>query len=454
MEDIARPTPEHVKWAECEIGVIIHFDIQLFEPSYRFRKQWGYHPPASIFNPNQLDTDQWIETAKKAGAKYAVLVVKHCSGFCLWPSKAFDYTIKESPFREGEGDILRDFIKSCKKFGILPGIYYSTVCNAHELYDQPGNRALNLHSEAYKNYCALVETQLIELFTEYGELFEIWFDAGHLPNGPNITELLIKCQSKAICFQGPSDWNKNIRWVGNEFGKAPDPCWSTIDDFGHYDGTKPIKKINEGLPDGMIWMPAETDTPNRFLQWFWYKNQDSLVKSVDELVRTYYTSVGRNTNLLLGMVIDDRGLVPDKDKQVFIEFGKEIEKRFSTPTAQTSGKTKELLLELEQPCIINQIVLMEEISSGHLVRDYKIEGFINRSWVTLCDGKCIGHKKIHLIKPIELLQVRFKCINSVDNPNIKTFAVYHVPSLPTKLNLFKRIIRLIKIWRSLKTILL
>jgi alpha-L-fucosidase len=142
MRDIARPSPKQLEWADCEVGVIIHLDLQVFEPSYRFRKQWGYHPPASIFNPKALNTDQWIEVAKEMGAKYAVLVVKHCSGICLWPSKASDYNIKNNPYKNGEGDVFREFITSCKKFGIRPGVYYSTICNAHELYDQPKKASL------------------------------------------------------------------------------------------------------------------------------------------------------------------------------------------------------------------------------------------------------------------------------------------------------------------------
>ncbi len=449
-----KPTPEQIVWADCELGVIIDLDLQVFEPSYRFRKQWGYHPSASIFNPRELDTDQWIEVAKEMGAKYAVLVVNHGSGFCLWPSKASNYTIKESPYKNGKGDIFSEFLTSCKKFGILPGVYYSTICNAHELYDLPKNRVLDPNSEDFKKYCTLVESQLTELWTEYGELFEIWFDGGHIPNGPNISEMLRKYQPRAVCFQGPPEWKSNLRWVGNERGIAPYPCWSTINDYGHYDGTKPIKDKNKGDPEGKFWVPAETDTPNRFYQWFWYKDQEKFVIPVEELIRMYYTSVGRNTNLLLGMVIDNRGLVPELDAKVFKQFGEEIKARFANSIAEIQGDSSVLILELSKPQRINQIVLMEDISLGHSIHSFKVEGYRNNKWKTLYEGEGIGYKSILIFKSVEVEKIKLELLNTINTPNIKQFAVYNVDIIPKKLNIFKRISRWLRFLINLKTIIM
>lgn len=184
-------------------------------------------------------------------------------------------------------------------------------------------------------------------------------------------------------------------------------------------------------------MPAEIDTPNRFLQWFWYKDQEKLVKSIDELVRIYYFSVGRNTNLLLGMVIDNRGLVPEKDRQIFLEFGKEIKTRFDIPIAETNGKAKELILELPRSQKINQIVIMEDISEGHLIRKYIIQGFNNNKWIMLCSGSSIGHKRIEILKPIEVVKVKLRCIETIDTPIIKNFALYSVKPLPKNQLLLK-----------------
>ncbi len=405
-----------------------------------------------MFNPSNLDTDQWMETASKMGAKYAVLVANHCSGFCLWPTKDYDYSIKNTPYKDGKGDIVGEFIESCKKFGLRPGLYYSTICNAHELFDQPGNQTPEIGTEKFNSYCDLVEKQVTELWTQYGDIFEIWFDGGNIKGGPDIASLLKKYQPKAVCFQGPSDHPSNLRWVGNEKGVAPYPCWSTISDVGHYDGTKEVENMG-GDPDGNTWMPAETDTPNRQLQWFWYENQDDLVKSSAELVRAYYTSVGRNTNLLLGMVIDNRGLVPEKDKQEFLKFGKEIKERFAKPLARTKGKGQELQITLGKQETINQIVIQEEIEHGERIRDYIIEGKINNEWKVLCKGSSVGHKRIELISSIEVSQVRLKIINSTNTPLIRNFELYKVNPLPKKLSLLKKLKRMIKISKNIGTIL-
>ena len=138
MHNIILPTEAHKIWADLEIGVLLHMDVQVFQPEYRFREQWGYQPPAEIFAPMELDTDQWIRCAKAAGAKYAVLVAKHCSGFCLWPTEAYEYSIKQSPWKNGTGDIVGDFFASCEKYGLKPGLYYSSSCNAFLNVDNPG----------------------------------------------------------------------------------------------------------------------------------------------------------------------------------------------------------------------------------------------------------------------------------------------------------------------------
>jgi len=343
QREIPLPTVRQQKWADCEVGVLIHFDIQAFEPKYKFRKHWGYSPDPKKFNPNQLDTDQWVKAAKDAGATYAILTAKHCSGFCLWPSKDYEYCTTQSSYKDGKGDIVRDFIASCRKFGLKPGLYYSTGCNAFMQFDMSANRMPNLESDKYIRYSELVEQQLRELWGNYGDLFEIWFDGGHFARGPDIPTLLTELQPNAICFQGPPKWHSNLRWVGNEQGHAPYPCWSSISDITHYDGTKPIGNKHMGDPNGKIWMPAETDTPNRIFQWMWYKNQDRLVIPAEKLLEYYYKSVGRNTNLLLGMVIDNRGLVPERDAQEFKKFGDYLRERFETPVGVGSGEGKESL---------------------------------------------------------------------------------------------------------------
>jgi len=174
------PTKAQQEWADMELGVLIHYDIPVFSPDFDFRKRWGDPLDVSIFNPTMLDTDQWLSTAAAAGAKYAVLVAKHCSGFSLWQTEAHDYSVKSSPWRDGKGDIVGDFIKSCKKFGIKPGLYYSVACNGYFCVDNPGT-VLSGNEDEQKAYNEMVIKQVTELWTNYGELFEIWFDGGALP---------------------------------------------------------------------------------------------------------------------------------------------------------------------------------------------------------------------------------------------------------------------------------
>jgi alpha-L-fucosidase len=201
--ELKLPSESQYEWANAEIGVLIHFDLEVFEPSYEFRKDWNYHPSLSIFNPKELNTDQWVKAAKSAGAKYAVLVAKHCSGFCLWPTKAYEYSVKNTPWRNGKGDIVKDFIESCKKYGLRPGIYYSTAANGFLKVDNPG-KVVSGDADEQKRYKKIVETQLTELWSNYGKLFEIWFDGGVLPpekGGFNVLPLLRKYQPDC-CIPG------------------------------------------------------------------------------------------------------------------------------------------------------------------------------------------------------------------------------------------------------------
>ncbi len=215
IENEVLPTKAQLEWADAEIGVLIHFDMPVFKPEYNWRRDMGNHPDASVFNPTQLNTDQWIQSAVAAGAKYAVLVAKHCSGFSLWPTEAHDYNISNSPYKNGEGDIVKEFIESCKKYGVKPGIYASTTANGYLQVDNPG-KVLSGDPDDQKRYNAIVQQQLTELWTNYGPLFEIWFDGGVLPpekGGFDILSMVRKYQPNTIAFQGPFGYENNIRWV-------------------------------------------------------------------------------------------------------------------------------------------------------------------------------------------------------------------------------------------------
>ncbi|MEK6793210.1 MAG: alpha-L-fucosidase [Spirochaetota bacterium] len=399
------PTPSHRAWANAEIGVIIHLDVQVFEPAYKFREQRGYTPPPSVFNPHSLDTDQWISTAAKAGAKYAVLVAKHCSGFSLWPTKAHSYSVASSPWRGGKGDIVGDFIASCARYGVKPGIYASASCNAFLGVDNPG-RVLSGDAAEQTRYNRIVEQQLTELWSNYGELFEIWFDGGVLPvreGGPDIIPLLTRLQPNAVVFQGPHECASLLRWVGNERGEAPYPCWATTSITTSDDGTK--ERIDcAGSADGDRWAPAESDMPNRDQHkafqggWFWRKGDEQHLYSPEHLVERYYQSIGRNSNLLLGMVIDDRGLVPDADIAQFTAFGRTIARTFERALGTTEGRG-DITLAFDTPTRIDTLVIAEDITNGESIRTYTVDGDTGNGTERLCAGTAVGHKRIERFAP-------------------------------------------------------
>jgi alpha-L-fucosidase len=426
------PTKAQLDWADAEIGVLFHFDLQVFKPEYEWRRDMGKHPDAAIFNPKQLDTDQWIKAAKAAGAKYAVLVAKHCSGFSLWPTKAHEYSVKNSPWKNGEGDLVKDFVASCIKYGLKPGIYASTTANGFLQVDNPG-KVLSGDPEEQKRYNKIVETQLTELWTNYGPLFEIWFDGGVLPvekGGFDILSMVRKYQPDAIAFQGPFGYENNIRWVGNEEGVAPYPCWSRADSTTSASGVIEIKGLN-GNPNGLFWCPGESDFPLRFNSsfqggWFWHKDQDDKLRSLEELMDKYTKSVGRNTNMLLGIVVDDRGLVPDADVNRMEEFGAETERKFSRPVAQTLGEGNEFEMKLNNSQQLSYVIIQEDISLGERILKYRLLGFSGSAWQLLSEGSSIGHKRIEKINNRNFSAIKLIIEESNGTPKIKNLACFSI----------------------------
>jgi len=429
MLDLVLPTQEQRIWADLEIGVLLHMDMQTFVPGYDFRKQWGTVPPGPAFAPMALDTDQWIQSARAAGAKYAVLVAKHCSGFCLWPTDAHGYSIKQSPWKNGKGDIVGDFFASCEKYGVKPGLYYSASCNAFCNVDNPG-KVLAGDRGAQEKYNAVVLAQLTELWTRYGKVFEIWFDGGCLPveqGGPDIAPLLHRLQPQAVVFQGPPGTKSLLRWVGNERGIAPEDCFATVDFSPEaFDGSD--ERTYAGNPAGRTWCPAESDLPNRYAKksfmggWFWRAGEEHAVVPAEALFDVYLKSVGRNTNMLIGMVIDDRGLFPEADAAVFKQFGDRVRQAFGTPIAcLAQADLREMPdkynyhLPLPPGSSPKYLVMAEDIAQGERVMGYTVNGSIT--------GKCIGHKRIAAL-PRDTKAIALEILAAKAEPVLKSIAVY------------------------------
>ncbi|NLA77555.1 MAG: alpha-L-fucosidase, partial [Clostridiales bacterium] len=392
------PTPEQIEWASCELGVIIHLDLTTFaRKEYNFRNHWGAPLCPALFNPSALDTDQWLESAAQMGAKYAVLVAKHCTGFCLWPTEAHAYSVKSSPWKQGEGDVVADFIASCKKHDIKPGLYYSAACNHYLNADRGYVRSGDAQEQ--QRYNEVVLKQLEELWTNYGKLFEIWFDGGCVPveqGGPDIVTLLHTLQPDANVFQGPWRTRSLLRWVGNERAFAPENC-SSIFNFGNQRDDGSVERADCGDTYGDVWCPAESDRPNReapSLQggWFWQEDEEKYIVPAEELFEMYLNSVGHNTNMLLGMAIDRDGLFPKPDAAVFTEFGERVKREFSNPLAcaEIRDGDTEIILNVPEGARARYLVLGEDISKGERVTGFTVYTDGQKRY----SGSVIGHKRI------------------------------------------------------------
>lgn len=421
----AVPTKEQLVWADCELGAIFHYDITVFEQDYRFRKCWGYQPHPQAFAPDALDTDQWIKAVAKAGVRYAVLVAKHCTGFALFPSRANPYHVGNSPYRQ---DIVKSFVEACHKYGVKPGVYYSTVCNAYENVDNPG-LVRTKDADDQKHYNEVVETQLTELWSRYGEWFEIWFDGGTLSveaGGLDIAPLLMRYQPNAITFQGDQlKKNNNLRWVGNEEGAAPFNCYSTTNDQSQSGGTVPDAVLGRGSRGGAEWKPAECDMPIRKdNEWFYLDGHDKKVMSTERLFDTYTKTVGRNCNLLLGVVVDRHGRVPEADAHALEQLGQTINSRFSAPIASAQGAANGLTLAFPTHQKVDTAVLEEDLATGHSVFGFVVEAHTRKGWKTVFEAEVIGHKRIARFRAVDADGLRLRVTDGCQGAQLRSFQAY------------------------------
>ena len=427
----ARPLPQQVRWQDCELGVVFHFDMPVYaeegwkwEPAYR-----QVHDPA-LYNPRKLDTDQWLEAAKAAGAGYAIFTATHMGGFLQWQSDLYPYGLKQSPWRNGKADIVKDFVASCHKYGIQPGIYLSTRFNAYWTvaktqvnYGEGGN------AEKQAKYVRVCERMVEEICSRYGPLLEIWFDGGVLApedGGPDVLPIVDKHQPDIVFYH--SMQRAHHRWAGNEDGVTGYPCWAAMPGTRSNDhNSREIiqKLLPHGDPDGDVWMPPMCDAPMRDHEWFWRPNEESKLYAAEELAHMYYNSVGRNGNLILGATPDRDGLIPDADVDRLVQMGKIIRKELGSPFARSSGTGGEIILDLPAPRKISRAVMMEDIVQGERVRKYKVEGLVpGNVWKTLCEGESIGHKRIQTFDAVEAGKVRLIVDRAAGMADIKEFSAY------------------------------
>lgn len=415
--DIPLPSQAQLRWQQYEQIMFVHLSPAIWQG----REYDNHSYPISRINPKQLNTDQWCEVAKSWNAKMILFVAKHAGGFCWWQTSTSDYSIKNTPWRNGKGDVLKDLSASCKKYGLDLGIY---VYPGDEHWGAGiGSGGKTEDPSKQEAYNKIYRQQLTEVLTQYGPIKEVWFDGNcHVP----VNDILEKYASDAVILQSKK---ANIRWVGNEDGIAPDPNWYTVNKKDLDTG---VSTALHSDVNGDCYAPVEVDVPmlkNNAHKWFWAPNTDHLLMTVEQLMNLYYKSVGRGSVLLLNSDPDTTGLIPASHVKRYAEFGKEIKKRFDHPIKKTSGNTQELILDLGKPTVVNHCILQEQLEKGQRVTSYKIEGLDkNNKWILLSKGTSIGNKKIDYFQNTLVEKVRLQILASKSVPQICNFAVYHVES--------------------------
>ena len=413
----AIPTPRQLEYQDWEMGIFLHFGIRTF---YEGHEDWdGRQMPADAFDPVKLDCDQWTATAAEAGMRYAILVCKHHDGFANWPSRYTSYSVAAAPWKDGKGDVVREFTDACRKRGLKVGLYYSPA-------DAEKGKG-KLGDQAYDDYFI---NQVGELLSGYGKIDILWFDGcgseDHRYNWERITREIRRMQPGILLFQmGDPD----IRWVGNEEGFAPEQCRNVVNTL-HFSIQTELKRT---LP-ASLWLPAECDTMLRHQGWFYNEADKDDVKSLDELLGIYYYSVGRGSNLLLNVGPGRDGLLPKLEAERLISFGRSIRHRFAHPVARLENFTSTpegLVFNAKGPFLVDHAVLMEELAWGEKVENFRILAYPCRFGdpIILCEGKNIGHKVIRRFPTMrtEKAVVQF---SGAEGAKLRNLELYYVGGGP------------------------
>ncbi|WP_339708716.1 alpha-L-fucosidase [uncultured Kriegella sp.] len=466
--ELAKPSAKQLAFADWEVGAFLHFGLNVFTGQEHGD---GKESPQQ-FNPTELDAEQWVLAAKALGAKYACLTVRHEGGFCLWPSKTTDYTIANSPYKNGNGDIAREFVDACRKHDMKIGFYHTSSHDAHaglSWYDGYIGWADNrdsLMNIAFKRpglkerYKQVQQEQMRELLTDYGPIDFMWSDHWGAPGTEDIwnpiTDLVADLQPNMV-FMGPETWVP-----GNESGLVVYPMWNAVSTIDGTNYSRPAAnskdasvendyglletEVRTGNPYGKFWRVRECTTHWAFHEggWFWHP-EVTLPRSLSEHVDLYYRTVGLGANTIINLPPDNRGLIPDTIVTAAKMFGDEIKKRFSYPIAECDSVKKGNVIELkwENTKTINTVVLMENIANGQRIAKYTLEAFVEGFWVVLepvnhfsiADPpynpnpgyETIGHKKIDRVVSVKTNRLRFRCLKSVVGvPEIRKMQVFNI----------------------------
>ena len=412
-----RPSPSQLAWQRDELALFLHFGVNTFTD-----REWGDgHENPSIFSPSALDARQWARAARNAGARALILTAKHHDGFCLWPTRTTGHSVAASPWRSGQGDVVREFVNACHAEGLQAGLYLSPWDRNNPVYgDSPKYNDL---------YC----DQLTELLTRYGPISEVWFDGanGEGPNGkrqiydwPRFFGLVRQLQPNAVMF---SDAGPDVRWCGNEKGTAGDPNWSTVNPdavpFPGADGPGIIDALQHGDRDGTVWRPAEVDVSIR-PGWFYHPAEDDRVRTVDNLESLYFSSVGRNGKLLLNVPPTRDGLLHSTDVARLALLRARLHSLFERDLARDARRAysviaptrAELELDLGRTVTVAVARLEEDITRGQSVARYTLYGAVARDWQVLSRGSTIGYAKLDRFEPVKVRRVRLAIEDAAEMP--------------------------------------
>ena len=454
------PTERQLRWHEMEFYGFLHFTVNTFTD-----KEWGYGDEApTLFNPTDFDAQHIARIAKDAGMKGLILTAKHHDGFCLWPSKYTEHSVKNAPWKNGHGDVVREMSDACRAAGLRFGVYLSPWDRNHKDYGRP-------------EYLTYYRNQLRELLTQYGELFTVWFDGANGGDGfyggarekrridnrtfydwPNTWKIVRDLQPLASMF---SDAGPDFRWVGNEHGFAGDPCWAALDltrPDRHPGGTS--EGLTSGERNGNAWIPAECDVSIR-PGWFYHASEDAKVKSPVQLLDIYYKSVGRGACLNLNLPPDRRGRIHDNDIAALTEFRRILDATFRSDfalhakvsatqvrandpkfsaenlvdgqresywTTDDNVTTAEVTLQLERPTTFNVIGLREYLPLGQRVDAFAIDQESDGNWIEVVQGTSIGNRRLLRLKdPVSTGRVRLRITRAAATPALSEFGLYFEP---------------------------
>jgi len=454
------PNENQMRWQEMEYYSFIHFSVNTYTD-----QEWGNgDEDPKIFNPVKLDCRQWARICKEAGMKGVILVAKHHSGFCFWPSKYTEYSVKNCPWKNGKGDIVREMSDACKEYGLKLGIYLSPWDRNSAVYGKP-------------EYITYFRNQLKELLTNYGNIFEIWFDGANGGSGyyggaretrkidrttyydwKNTYKMIRALQPNIVIWNDNGD-RADLRWVGTEAGYVGETNWSLLNATGDV----PENMLRYGVENGNAWVPGEVNTSIR-PGWFYHTYEDSRVKTLPQLLDLFYNSIGRNGTMLLNFPIMPNGLIHENDERAVLQLAKAIKETFAvnlvsgakvtasntrnsnknfgaantidndknTYWATDDGVTNvSLTVDFGKPVTFNRFLVQEYIRLGQRVKAFTLEAFVNGQWQQLAKETTIGYKRILRFSTVEATQLRLNIIDSKSVPLIANMGVYNAPVVLT-----------------------